>query len=162
MVDVCAAALNRADLSSSALGNISPPMGASDILGLEIAGEISSLGADVVGHHVGERVCALLPGGGYAERAMVPTEMLMPVPEGWGFEQAGAMPECFLTRFVNLYMEACLQPGETVLAHGGASGVGTTAIKLATASGNKIFCHCRQLTQGATLSGTRCGLGYQL
>ena len=138
LVDVRAAALNRADLLQRA-GKYPPPAGSSDILGLEIAGEISTLGAEVVDHHIGERVCALLPGGGYAERAAVPVEMLMPVPVGWDFEQAAAVPECFLTAFVNFYMEAGLQPGEIVLAHGGASGVGTAAIQLACASGNPIF-----------------------
>jgi putative PIG3 family NAD(P)H quinone oxidoreductase len=84
-------------------------------------------------------VCALLPGGGYAERAAVPAEMLMSVPDGWDFEQAAAVSECFLTGFVNFYMEAGLQPGETVLVHGGASGVGTAAIQLARASHNPVF-----------------------
>ncbi len=138
LVDVHAAALNRADLLQRA-GKYPSPAGSSEILGLEIAGEISTLGAEVVGHQIGERVCALLPGGGYAERAVVPVEMLMPVPVGWDFEQAAAVPECFLTAFVNFYMEAGLQPGEIVLAHGGASGVGTAAIQLACASGNPIF-----------------------
>ena len=150
IVDVCAAALNRADLFQR-VGEYPPPPGASDILGLEIAGEISDMGADVIGHYIGEHVCALLPGGGYSERAVVPMEMLMPVPEGWSFEQAAAMPECFLTCFVNLYMEAGLQPGETVLAHGGASGVGTAAIQLASASGNPIF-----VTSGSSQKVARC------
>ena len=89
--------------------------------------------------------------GGYAERAAVPAEMLMPVPEGWDFEQAAAVPECFLTGFVNFYMEAGLQRGETVLTHGGASGVGTAAIQLACASGNSIF-----VTAGSAEKVARC------
>ena len=150
LVDVHAAALNRADLFQRA-GKYPPPPGASEILGLEIAGEISALGEEVREHQTGERVCALLPGGGYAERAAVPAEMLMPVPEGWDFEQAAAVPECFLTGFVNFYMEAGLQPGETVLVHGGASGVGTAAIQLARASGNPVV-----VTAGSSEKVARC------
>ena len=150
LVDVYATALNRADLFQRA-GKYPPPPGASEILGLEIAGEISTLGTDVIGYQVGERVCALLSGGGYAERAVVPVEMLMPVPEGLDFEQAAAVPECFLTVFVNFYMEAELQAGEIVLTHGGASGVGTAAIQLARASGNSIF-----VTAGSAEKVARC------
>ncbi len=150
LVDVYATALNRADLFQRA-GKYPPPPGASKILGLEIAGEVSVLGENVEGCKLGDRVCALLAGGGYAERAAVPAEMLMPVPEGWDFEQAAAVPECFLTGFVNFYMEAGLQPGETVLTHGGASGVGTAAIQLACASGNSIF-----VTAGSAEKVARC------
>ena len=150
LVDVHATALNRADLFQRA-GKYPPPPGASKILGLEIAGEVSVLGENVEGCKLGDRVCALLAGGGYAERAAVPAEMLMPVPEGWDFEQAAAVPECFLTGFVNFYMEAELQPGETVLTHGGASGVGTAAIQLARASGNSIL-----VTAGSPEKVARC------
>ena len=150
LVDVHATALNRADLFQRA-GKYPPPPGASKILGLEIAGEVSVLGENVEGCKLGDRVCALLAGGGYAERAAVPAEMLMPVPEGWDFEQAAAMPECFLTGFVNFYMEAELQAGEIVLTHGGASGVGTAAIQLARASGNSIF-----VTAGSAEKVARC------
>ncbi|MDP6792468.1 MAG: NAD(P)H-quinone oxidoreductase [Anaerolineales bacterium] len=150
LVDVHATALNRADLFQRA-GKYPPPPGASKILGLEIAGEVSVLGENVEGCKLGDRVCALLAGGGYAERAAVPAEMLMPVPEGWDFEQAAAVPECFLTGFVNFYMEAGLQRGETVLTHGGASGVGTAAIQLACASGNSIF-----VTAGSAEKVARC------
>ncbi|MFN8495079.1 MAG: NAD(P)H-quinone oxidoreductase [Caldilineaceae bacterium] len=138
LVDVQTTALNRADLAQRA-GHYPPPPGASDIIGLEMAGQIAEIGANVRNWKVGDRVCALLPGGGYAERVTVPQEMLMPIPSGWNYEQAGAMPEVYLTAFVNLYMEANLQPGETVLVHGGASGVGTAAIQLLKASGNPVF-----------------------
>ncbi|MCL4861207.1 MAG: NAD(P)H-quinone oxidoreductase [Caldilineaceae bacterium] len=138
LVDIHATALNRADLMQRA-GNYPPPPGAPDILGLEMAGVIRQVGADVRGWQVGDRVCALLPGGGYAEQAAAPQAMLMPLPQGWSFEQAGAMPEVFLTAYVNLYMEANLQPGETVLMHGGASGVGTAAIQLLRATGNPVI-----------------------
>lgn len=138
IVDIHASALNRADLLQRA-GNYPPPPGAPDIIGLEMAGVISEMGANVRDWQVGDRVCALLAGGGYAERVAVPAALLMPIPAAWTFAQAGAMPEVYLTAFVNLYMEANLQPGETVLVHGGASGVGTAAIQLLKASGNRVI-----------------------
>lgn len=158
LVNIHAAALNRADLSQRA-GNYPPPPGASDILGLEMAGEIAAMGAEVSGWQVGDRVCALLPGGGYAEKVNVPAELLMPLPEDWSFEQGAALPEVFLTAYVNLFMEAGLRAGETVLIHGGASGVGTAAIQLAREAGCRVFttagaddkvAFCRQL--GAELA----------
>ncbi len=153
LVDVFATALNRADLMQRA-GKYPPPPGASDILGLEMAGKIAALGSDVSGWQVGDRVCALLPGGGYAEQVAVPADLLIPVPDDWTFAQAAAVPEVFLTAYVNLFMEAELQPGEKVLIHGGASGVGTAAIQLAhhaggavaiTAGSDEKTAFCRQL-----------------
>lgn len=138
LVDIHATALNRADLMQRA-GNYPPPPGASEIIGLEMAGVIAQTGANVQGWQVGDRVCALLPGGGYAEKVAVPQQMLMPIPTGWTFTTAAGLPEVYLTAFVNLYMEANLQPGETVLVHGGASGVGTAAIQLLKASGNPVI-----------------------
>lgn len=158
LVNVHAAALNRADLAQRA-GNYPPPPGASDILGLEMAGTITALGAEVSGWQVGDRVCALLPSGGYAEKVNVPAQLLLPLPEDWSFEQGAALPEVFLTAYVNLFMEADLQAGETVLVHGGASGVGTAAIQLAHQAGCRVFttagtddkvAYCRQL--GADLA----------
>ncbi len=137
-VDIHATALNRADLAQRA-GQYPPPPGASEILGLEMAGQIAAVGANVSGWQVGDRVCALLPGGGYAERVNVPARMLMPLPPEWNYEQAAAIPEVFLTAYVNLFMEAGLQPGESVLIHGGASGVGTAAIQLAHHAGCRVF-----------------------
>jgi putative PIG3 family NAD(P)H quinone oxidoreductase len=160
LVEVRATALNRADLMQAA-GHYPPPPGASDILGLEMAGVIRGVGDRVSGWQVGDRVCALLPGGGYAELAAVPQQMLMPIPAHWDFIQAAALPEVFLTAFVNLYMEAALQPGETVLVHGGASGVGTAAIQLCRVSGNPIIvtagaddkCQkCRELGAAAAIN----------
>jgi tumor protein p53-inducible protein 3 len=136
LVDVYAAALNRADLAQRA-GNYPPPPGASSILGLEIAGRIAAVGGNVTSWKVGDRVCALLTGGGYAEQVNVPALMLMPVPDHWSCEQAAAIPEVFFTAFVNLFGEAGLQKGETVLIHAGASGVGTAAIQLLREAG----CH---------------------
>lgn len=138
LVAVKATAVNRADLSQ-ARGNYPPPPGASEILGLEMAGVITDVGADVSGWQVGDRVCALLPGGGYAQKAAVPQGMLLRLPDGWTFAQGTAVPEVWLTAFVNLFREGNLQPGETVLLHAGASGVGTAAIQLAKSVGARVF-----------------------
>lgn len=133
LVEVHATALNRADLAQRA-GQYAPPPGESEILGLELAGIVRELepGAEGAGFRPGDRVCALVAGGGYAELAAVPAGLLMPVPAGWSFARAAALPEVFLTAFLNLFLEAGLRPGERVLVHGGASGVGTAAIQLAT------------------------------
>ena len=138
LVDVHATAVNRADLSQ-ARGSYPPPPGASEILGLEMSGVIAAVGADVDGWSVGDRVCALLPGGGYAEQVAVPAGMLMPLPDDWSFAQGAAIPEVWFTAFVNLFREGRLQAGETVLIHAGASGVGTAAIQLARATGATPF-----------------------
>ncbi len=137
LVDVYATTLNRADLMQRA-GNYPPPPGAPDIMGLDLAGRIAAAGADVVGWQPGDAVCALLGGGGYAERVAVPAEMLMHVPPGWSFEQAAALPEVYLTAFLNVFLEAGFRPGDTVLVHGGASGVGTAAIQLVTQAGGRV------------------------
>lgn len=153
LVDIHATALNRADLLQRA-GNYPPPPGAPDILGLEMAGVIAGVGSHVRGWHAGDRVCALLGGGGYAERVAVHHSQLMPIPPGWSFAEAAALPEAYLTAFVNLFIEARLQPGETALVHGGASGVGVAAIQLlhhlghtvyATAGSDDKVAACRQL-----------------
>jgi len=138
LVDVYATALNRADLMQRA-GNYPPPPGASDILGLEMAGRIAELGTAVSAWKVGDRVCALLPGGGYAEKVAVPANLLIAMADDWSFEKAAAIPEVFLTAFVNLFMEANLKSGETMLIHGGASGVGTAAIQLAHQAGCTVI-----------------------
>lgn len=157
LVDIQATALNRADLAQRA-GNYPPPPGASEILGLDMAGRIAALGANVSGWQVGDRVCALLPGGGYAEQVNVPQQMLMPIPADWSYEQAAAIPEVFYTAFVNLFMEAGLQQGETALIHGGASGVGTAAIQLLREAGCPVF-----VTAGTDEKTARCAeLGAEL
>lgn len=150
LVDIVATALNRADLAQRA-GHYPPPPGASDILGLEMSGRVAALGAGVSGWQLGEPVCALLPGGGYAEQVSVPAQMLMPVPAGWSFEQAAGLPEVFFTAYVNLFMEAQLQAGETVLIHGGASGVGTAAVQLVRQAGGRAF-----VTAGSDEKIARC------
>jgi tumor protein p53-inducible protein 3 len=138
LVDVYAAALNRADVAQRA-GNYPPPPGASSILGLEAAGRIAALGANVTGWQVGDRVCALLTGGGYAEQVNVPAPMLMPIPDDWSYEQGAAVPEVFYTAYVNIFREADFHPEETVLIHGAASGVGTAAIQLVRAAGGQAI-----------------------
>lgn len=134
LVAVRTTAVNRADLLQ-AVGGYPPPPGASPILGLEMAGEITAVGEAVTNWQVGDRVCALLPGGGYAELAAVPAGMLLPVPTSWSYAQATAVPEAWLTAYVNLFQEGELAEGEIVLIHAGASGVGTAAIQLARAVG---------------------------
>jgi putative PIG3 family NAD(P)H quinone oxidoreductase len=138
LVEVHYTALNRADLSQRA-GHYPPPPGESEILGLELSGIIRSLPENTKGWNVGDKVCALVSGGGYAELAAVPVDMLMPVPKNWTLQEAAGLPEVFFTAFLNLFLEARLQPGEKVLIHGGASGVGTAAIQLALEAGCEIF-----------------------
>jgi putative PIG3 family NAD(P)H quinone oxidoreductase len=138
LVDIYAAAVNRADVAQRA-GHYPPPPGASEILGLDMAGIVREVGAEVTGWQPGDRVCALLGGGGYAERVAVPQGMLMAAPAGWSFVEAACLPEVYLTAFVNIFMEAGFQPGETVLVHGGASGVGTAAIQLVHQAGGKVL-----------------------
>lgn len=150
LVEVHAASLNRADLLQRA-GNYPPPPGASTVLGLDMAGRIAAVGERASGWQVGDRVCALLPGGGYAERAAVPAAMLMPIPSCWSYAEAAAFPEVFLTAYANLFLEAGLERGETVLMHGGAGGVGTAAIQLAREAGARII-----VTAGTDEKVARC------
>lgn len=137
VVDVVTAGINRADLLQAA-GNYPPPPGASEILGLEVSGRISELGADVEGWSVGQEVCALLAGGGYAERVAVPAPQLMPVPEGVDLHSAAALPEVACTVWSNVVMTGGLTPHHFLLVHGGASGIGTHAIQVAHALGCRI------------------------
>lgn len=134
LVRVRATALNRADLLQRR-GFYPPPPGASPILGLEMAGEVAALGAGVEGWALGERVCALLPGGGYAEYAVIPVGMALRIPERLNFEQAAGIPEAWLTAYLNLFLLGGLTSGKSVLIHAGASGVGTAAIQLAKVAG---------------------------
>jgi tumor protein p53-inducible protein 3 len=139
LVKVKATALNRADLLQRE-GKYPPPKGASPILGLEMAGEIMEKGSKVGnGWQLNEPVCALLPGGGYAEYVTIPAKMAMRIPKGWDFVQAAAVPEVFLTAFQALDWIAKLQYGERVLIHAGASGVGTAAIQIAKIKGAEVL-----------------------
>ncbi|MGG3466231.1 NAD(P)H-quinone oxidoreductase [Neobacillus pocheonensis] len=130
LVKVKASAVNRADLLQRK-GLYPPPPGASNILGLEMAGVIEGVGSGVTGWKEGDRVYALLTGGGYAEKVVIPAEMAMKIPDGMSFEEAAAVPEAFLTAFLNTVELGHLQSGEDVLIHAGASGVGTAAIQIA-------------------------------
>lgn len=138
LVETRATAVNRADLSQ-ARGNYPPPAGASDILGLEMAGVVREVGKEVTGWRPGDSVCALLPGGGYAERAAVPAGMLLRLPDDWSFAQGAAVPEVWYTAYINLFDEGQLKEGETALIHAGASGVGTAAIQLAVDAGARAI-----------------------
>lgn len=138
VVDVTATSVNRAD-TLQRQGNYPPPPGASDVLGLECSGRISAVGPDVSGWQVGDEACALLAGGGYAEKVLVPAGQVMPVPDGVDLVTAGALPEVACTVWSNVFMIAGLQAGETLLVHGGAGGIGTMAIQLAKALGARVF-----------------------
>src|SRR6185437_12514015 len=137
LIEVAASAVNRADLLQRA-GFYPPPAGASDILGLECSGRIAALGDGVTGWDLGDEVCALLAGGGYAERVVVPAGEVLPVPKGVDLVSAAGLPEAVCTVWSNVFMGAGLQPRETLLVHGGAGGIGTTAIQLAKALGARV------------------------
>jgi NADPH2:quinone reductase len=134
LIRVAATSVNRADLQQR-MGNYAPPPGESEVLGLEVAGLLEQLGEGVTGCQVGDRVMTLVGGGGYAEYATAPAGTLMPVPEGIDLVRAAGISEVFITAWLNVFREAGLATGETLLVHGGASGVGTAAIQLAKALG---------------------------
>ena len=142
VVDVTAAAINRADLLQRE-GNYPPPPGAPPYPGLECAGVLSAVGAGVTGHHVGERVCALLAGGGYAEKVAVPAGQLLPVPAGLSLQESAALPEAACTVWSNVVELARLRKGETLLVHGGGSGIGSFAIQLGKALGATVVATAR-------------------
>lgn len=137
LVEVVASAVNRADILQRQ-GFYNPPPGASPYPGLECSGRIVALGPGVSGWAVGDQVCALLAGGGYAEKVAVPAGQLLPAPEGVDLTRAAALPEVVCTVWSNVFMVAHLRPGETLLVHGGSSGIGTLAIQLAKAVGAKV------------------------
>jgi putative PIG3 family NAD(P)H quinone oxidoreductase len=158
LVDIKATAVNRADLLQ-AQGLYPPPPGESEILGLEMAGEITKLGAAVQGWRIGDRVMALLPGGGYAQQVAVHHKMLIKLPDSWSYIDGAAIPEVWLTAFLNLFLEGVLKAGETALIHAGGSGVGTAGIQLIREADATVFVtagsetklqKCRTL--GATLA----------
>jgi len=138
VLDVAAAGLNRADLMQR-MGYYPPPPGASDVLGMECSGTVAAVGPDVTGWSVGDRACALLAAGGYASQVTVPAGQVMPVPDGIDLVTAAALPEATATVWSNVYMVAGLQPGETILVQGGAGGIGTTAIQLASRLGSRVL-----------------------
>jgi putative PIG3 family NAD(P)H quinone oxidoreductase len=137
LIDVVAAGINRADLAQRE-GNYPPPKGASEILGLECSGVIAELGDGVSGWRVGDEVCALLAGGGYAERVAVPAAQLLPIPAGVDLVDAAGLPEVMSTVWSNVVMEAGLSAGQLLLVHGGSGGIGTGAIQIAKALGARV------------------------
>jgi putative PIG3 family NAD(P)H quinone oxidoreductase len=143
LIDVVASAVNRADVMQRQ-GHYPPPPGASEVPGLECSGRIAALGRGVTGWKVGDEVCALLSGGGYAEKVTVPAGQVLPVPPGVELHEAAALPEVACTVWSNVFDIAHLSPGDILLVHGGASGIGTFAIQLATAYGARVFTTARK------------------
>lgn len=159
LIAVTASAVNRADLLQRG-GFYPPPPGASPILGLECSGRIAALGEGVTGWNVGDEVCALLSGGGYAELVTVPAGQVLPAPKGIDLVSAAGLPETVCTVWSNVFMAAGLQPRETLLVHGGGGGIGTTAIQLGKALGARVVAttgspqkaaRCRELGADATI-----------
>jgi len=138
LIEVAAAGVNRPDVHQRE-GNYAPPPGASDIPGLEVAGTIIAAGLGVHHHKIGDAVCALVAGGGYASHCLAPAPQVLPVPKGLSLVEAAALPETFFTVWTNLFERGALKPGESVLIHGGTSGIGTTAIQLAKQFGARIL-----------------------
>lgn len=138
LVRVEASGVNRPDVMQRQ-GRYPPPPGASDLPGMEIAGEIVALGAEVTGVAVGDKITSLLPGGGYAQYALAAAPLCMPIPKGLSMVEAAAIPETFMTVWTNLFERGRCKAGDTVLIHGGTSGIGTTAIQLAAALGAKVY-----------------------
>jgi len=157
VIDVAASAVNRADLMQRE-GRYPPPKGESDVLGLECSGIISAVGDGVTRWQVGDEVCALLAGGGYADKVAVPAGQVLPIPSGVSLVESAALPEVAATVWSNVFMVASLQPGEVFLVHGGGGGIGTMAIQLATALGARVAC-----TVGSDEKAEMCrGLGAEL
>jgi putative PIG3 family NAD(P)H quinone oxidoreductase len=150
LIKVAAAGVNGADLSQRE-GRYPIPPGTPDVLGLEAAGEIIALGAGATGWTIGDKVCALLIGGGYAEYCAVPAEQCLPIQAGLSVEQAAALPEVAMTVWTNVFEIGGLKPGETLLVHGGASGIGTHVIQLAHRLGSKVIA-----TAGSDAKCRRC------
>lgn len=138
LVKVAAAGVNRPDVAQRQ-GNYAPPPDASDLPGLEVAGEVAACGADVKMWKPGDQVCALVHGGGYAEYCVTPEVQALPVPKGLSMVEAASLPETFFTVYSNVYDRGRLAPGESLLVQGGSSGIGVTAIQMAHAMGNRVF-----------------------
>src|SRR5688500_17376567 len=138
LIAVEAAGVNRPDVLQRR-GHYPPPPGASDIPGLEVAGTVAAVGNHVHGWNIGDRVCALVAGGGYATRCVAPAPQCLPVPRGVELIAAAGIPETFFTVWTNVFERGGLESGESALFHGGASGIGTTAIQLAAARGARVF-----------------------
>ncbi len=150
LIQVAAAGVNRPDLMQRQ-SVYPPPAGASPILGLEVAGTIVEIGSRVLDFNIGDRVCALVTGGGYAEYCLASASCCLPIPDGFSFTEAAALPETFFTVWSNLFERGHLAPGESLLVHGGGSGIGTTAIQLAKAFGSQVY-----VTAGSADKCRRC------
>ncbi|HEU4990306.1 MAG TPA: NAD(P)H-quinone oxidoreductase [Gemmatimonadaceae bacterium] len=146
LVEVAAAGVNRPDLLQRQ-GAYPPPPNASDIPGLEVAGRIAAVGPQVQGWNVGDEVCALVAGGGYAEYCLVPAEQLLPVPKGLSMAEAASLPETYFTVWSNVFDRARLREGEVLLVQGGASGIGVAAIQLGRAFGARVFATARSINK---------------
>ena len=138
VIKVAYAGVNRPDALQRA-GSYAPPPDASDLPGLECSGEVAEVGPGVTEWKIGDKVCALLPGGGYAEYVATPAAHCLPVPDGMGMKEAACLPETFFTVWTNVFMRGALKAGEKFLVHGGSSGIGTTAIQLAKQFGARVF-----------------------
>jgi NADPH:quinone reductase len=138
LIKVAAAGVNRPDVLQRQ-GNYAPPPGATDIPGLEIAGEVAASGGETGPWKAGDKLCALVAGGGYAEYCVAPAPQCLPVPRGLDLIQTAAIPETFFTVWTNVFERGALKPGETFLVHGGSSGIGTTAIQLAAQLGSRVI-----------------------
>lgn len=164
LIDVVAAGINRADVQQRR-GHYPPPPGASDILGLEVSGRIAGFGPEVTRpFSVGDKVVALLTGGGYAQQVAVPAEQVLRLPEGIDVVTAAALPEVAATVYSNLFMTAQLQPGETVLIHGGTGGIGVMAVQLAKAAGARVIATAGSYEKIAMLTsylGVDCAINYR-
>lgn len=141
LIEVAAAGVNRPDVLQR-LGKYPPPPGAPDIPGLEVSGTVLDVGDRVTAFGIGDQVCALVAGGGYAERVAVPAEQCLPVPAGLSLVEAAGLPETHFTVWTNVFERGRLQAGESILIHGGAGGIGTTAVQLARAFGARVFATC--------------------
>ena len=154
LVEIHAAALNRADLMQRA-GDYPPPPGCPEWMGLEVAGVITEMGEEAKersDRHIGDKVCALLGGGGYAEYVAVRYDMLMPVPQNCSMVEAAAIPEAFATAYLNLFVEGNIQPGNTLLMHAGASGLASVVIPLAKAFGIRVITSVRNARKAAAIA----------
>ena len=157
LIKVHAAGVNRPDVLQRQ-GKYAPPVNASPILGLEVAGEILAGDLSSTDLRIGQPICALVPGGGYAEYCIAPATHCLPIPHGWSMLEAASLPETLFTVWSNVWMRAGLQPTESLLVHGGGSGIGVTAIQLAVALGHTVF-----TTVGSTDKALRCAaLGAQV
>jgi putative PIG3 family NAD(P)H quinone oxidoreductase len=169
LIEVHAAGVNRPDIAQR-LGKYPPPPGASPVLGLEVAGVVAARGGKAT-MNVGDPVCALVPGGGYAQYCLTEESHALPLPGGWAFSEAAGIPETFITVWANVFQQGALRAGEKLLVHGGSSGIGTTAIQLAAAFGAEVIvtagsdekcAKCVQLGAGHAINYRTCSFAEEV